>query len=265
MEENGFHWDWWMGLKVAGALIFAKTSPLTSSTVPLPPAASLAQDGDLESGSLSPPSPTLSTTSTADAPKLPERASAILRAPPSDLGDDNVGSDDQFGTASWGSPYPRSDANLRRQSFSSEGSDDFQVHQLDIATPFLRPPPVFRQRQQPQPEPQPEPQSTVSAAAAVLANRVRRQPRGLTEGWIRNHTAAAENTEPRHWLSEGSSSENSLSGSESGWFHDQDHRTPKPLRKPHPSLGHRRHHHHDCDLDLGWRLCNIVPSRVLIP
>lgn len=63
----------------------------------------------------------------------------------------------------------------------------------------------------------------------MLANRVRRQPRGLTEDWIRTHTTGdVETVEPRHWFSDGSGSEHSsLSGSEFGWLDERDPRTPK--------------------------------------
>ncbi|PHH79919.1 hypothetical protein CDD82_2095 [Ophiocordyceps australis] len=141
-----------------------------------------------------------------------------------------------FGTASWGSPYPRSDRNLRRPSFSSEPSEDTPIHRLNIDTPFLRPQPGLATSQSA------ESASSVSAAAAVLANRVRRQNRGLTEDWIRTHTAGLVNAEPKHWFSEGSDTENSsLSGSETGWLDDSDSRTPKASRStgPRPSKRHR--------------------------
>lgn len=95
---------------------------------------------------------------------------------------------------------------------------------MEIDTPFLRPPPELLQS-----EAENDPNSAISAAAAVLANRVRRQTRGLTEDWIRTHTTGdLNNTEPRHWFSDGSGSEHSsLSGSESGWLDERDPRTPK--------------------------------------
>ncbi|KAM0453888.1 hypothetical protein ACHAO4_004634 [Trichoderma viride] len=240
---------------------FATTSSSATSTIPLPPAAP-AQDGlgDSSPGSRTPTSPALSTASTADdeddelgsspaipllpAPKLSERASAILRAPAFDIhdfqiddderddSDDNLASDDeQFGTASWGSPYLRSDVNLRRQSYESEGSESdgsesFPIHSLDINTPFLRPPPVILSGR-----PQTPAQSLLptSAAAAVLVHRARRRNRGLTEGWIRTHTAGDQNTEARLWFSDGDSSEHSsLSGSEADWYQSRDPRTPRP-------------------------------------
>lgn len=145
----------------------------------------------------------------------------LLRTPPPGVVDDN-----QFGTASWGSPYPQSDQNLRRQSFSSEGSDDSPIHQLDIETPYLRPVPELLRSQT-------EPQSSVSAAAAVLANRARRPTLGLTEDWIRTHTTDdLHNSESRHWFSDGSGSEHSsLSGSERGWQEEGDFRTPRAAPK----------------------------------
>ncbi|KAH6604141.1 hypothetical protein Trco_007587, partial [Trichoderma cornu-damae] len=256
---------------------FATTSPsTTSSTIPLPPAAP-AQDGlgDSSPGSRTPTSPALSTASTADdedddigsspilpllpAPKLSERASAILRAPAFDLhdfqvdddydydddddddqdeSDDNLASDgEQFGTASWGSPYLRSDLNLRRQSYDSddsesEGSASFPIHSLDINTPFLRPPPLLLGG-----PPQTPVQSLLptSAAAAVLVHRARRRNRGLTEGWIRTHTAGDQSTEARLWFSDGDSSEHSsLSGSETDWYHGREPRTPTPSGRRRP-------------------------------
>ncbi|KAH7157534.1 hypothetical protein B0J13DRAFT_650102 [Dactylonectria estremocensis] len=187
-----------------------------------------------------PASPALSTASTVDgeeeiesspvlpplrAPRLPDRVSELLRTPPA-----GSASDSRFGTASWGSPYPQSDRNLRRQSFSSEPSDDSPIHQLDIETPFLRPAPELLRSQT-------EPQSAVSAAAAVLANRVRRQTLGLTEDWIRTHTTDdLHNSESRHWFSDGSGSEHSsLSGSDRGWQEEGDFRTPRAKKQSNPS------------------------------
>lgn len=131
----------------------------------------------------------------------------------------------QFVTASWGSPYPQSDSNLRRRSLSSEGSDDSPIHHLDIETPFLRPiPDLLRSQSDPQ-------GSSLSAAAAVLANRARRPTRGLTEDWIRTHTTDDPNDESRHWFSDGSGSEHSsLSGSEPGWLEEGEIRTPRATR-----------------------------------
>ncbi|KAH7019206.1 hypothetical protein EDB80DRAFT_869873 [Ilyonectria destructans] len=214
-----------------------KTSSPRLPSARHPPAAP-AQDGSGASRSrpASPASPALSTASTVDgeeeiesspvlpplpAPRLPDRALELLRTPPA-----HSASDNRFGTASWGSPYPESDRNLRRQSFSSEPSDDSPIHQLDIETPFLRPVPELLRSQT-------EPQSSVSAAAAVLANRVRRQTLGLTEDWIRTHTTDdLQNSESRHWFSDGSGSEHSsLSGSERGWHEEGGFFTPRATRK----------------------------------
>ena len=167
------------------------------------------------------------------APKLPGRVAELLRSPTTDTGDDS-----QFETASWGSPYPRSHRNLRRQSFSSEPSDDSPVHHLSLETPFLRP-------LQDDESAQDEHQSEISAAAAVLANRVRRQTqtRGLTEDWIRTHTTGVVNAEPRHWFSDGSDSEHSsLSGSQLAWFDDRDLRTPKAAALPKSTSQSKPYH-----------------------
>ncbi|RCI08736.1 hypothetical protein L249_4744 [Ophiocordyceps polyrhachis-furcata BCC 54312] len=207
----------------------AKTSPQSSSTALRPSAR--AQDGLGHPSSLPLPSrsPALSVASTAQddddieasptipplpAPSLPDRVTQILSTPPPVAGD--------FATASWGSPYLKSDLNLHRSSFSSEASDDSPIHHLEIDTPFLRPQPAG------QPVFQPETQPSVKAAAAVLVNRARRQIRGLTEDWIRTHTTGVVNAEPKHWFSEGSETErSSLSGSELGWLDDADSRTPR--------------------------------------
>ncbi|RDA83748.1 hypothetical protein CP532_4995 [Ophiocordyceps camponoti-leonardi (nom. inval.)] len=207
-----------------------KTSPQSSSTALRPSAR--AQDGLGHPSSVPLPSrsPALSVASTAQdddddieaspalpplpAPSLPDRVTQILSTPPPVAGD--------FATASWGSPYLRSDLNLHRSSFSSEASDDSPIHHLEIDTPFLRPQPAG------QPVFQPEAQPSVKAAAAVLVNRARRQIRGLTEDWIRTHTTGIVNAEPKHWFSEGSETErSSLSGSEPGWIDDADSRTPR--------------------------------------
>lgn len=224
---------------------FAKTSPANSSATPAPGASAQEGVGDSRSDVPSPSSPALSTASTADgedddeeediesslvlpslpAPKLPDRVTQLLRTPTPEIGEDN-----QFGTASWGSPYPRTDRNLRRQSFSSEPSDDSPIHHLNIETPFLRQPADSPVRE--------DLQHTISAAATVLANRARRrQNRGLTEDWIRTHTAGVINVEPRLWFSEGSDSEHSsLSGSELASFDDSNLRTPRAVRRTNPEL-----------------------------
>lgn len=181
-------------------------------------------DDDLES---SPALPSL------PAPRLPARALELLRTPPGEH------EDVPFGTAAWGSPYPQTDQNLRRLSFSSEASDDSPIHQLAIDTPFLRRAPELAATDS---ELSPV---NVSSAAAILANRVRRQNRGLTEDWIRTHTAGDENTEPRLWFSDGSDSEHSsLSGSnvEGPQDSERSQRTPKanPSRASQPR-NHSRH------------------------
>lgn len=187
----------------------------------------------------------MSTTSTADgeddvasspvlpllaAPRLSERAQVFLRhaqeEDDEEEEEDEREDEDQFGTASWGSPYPRADRNLRQQSFSGsdisddDEDDDLPIHHLAIDTPFLRQPSYA------------SPTASINPAAEVLANRARRQVRPLTEDWIRAHTTGdLNNIEPQHWFSDGSGSEHSsLSGSETGWFDDRDPRTPKPPR-----------------------------------
>lgn len=163
---------------------------------------------DVESSPALPPLP---------APALPKRARELLRTPPSGSGDDN-----RFATASWGSPYPRTDRNVRRQSFSSEASEESPIHHLELETPFLRPAPEVEEAQVQTP-------TSLTGAAAILANRVRRQTGGLTEDWIRTHTAGDPTLESRHWFSDGSGSEpSSLSGSESAWLEEGNLQTPKP-------------------------------------
>lgn len=214
----------------------------------------MAQDGLRPSrSSRSPPtSPALSTASTADGeasspfvpnlptPRLPERAAEFLKTPPSSSGDTEDG---QYVTASWGSPYPTSEeANLLRRSPSSEPSEGSTIHRLELDTPFLRPAPSLVI---PPIEHQP------SSLAAILVNRARRPgpARGLTEDWIRQHTAASENVEPRHWLSDGTDSEHSsLSGSVSGddgaWLEEGGSRTPRASnhRQPTPWRQSSRQH-----------------------
>ncbi|WYZ39130.1 hypothetical protein EsH8_III_001044 [Colletotrichum jinshuiense] len=210
-----------------------KTSPQQQSSSS-PPAAS-AQDGTgphRPSPHSPPTSPALSSTSTAadgedlgsspvlpslPAPRLPDRAREILSSQP------NVEEEERYVTASWGSPYSTEDTGLlRRQSIGSDQSEDSPFHHLAISTPFLRPPPTLSFGQDDSSEP-------FLSAAQVLANRARRPARRLTEDWIRQHTAG-ENSESRHWLSDGSEN-SSLSGSgsadEAVW-HDKDSlRTPK--------------------------------------
>ncbi|KAM9882233.1 myosin class II heavy chain [Verticillium dahliae] len=207
------------------AVLAAPSSKTSSHASPSPSPGPSARDG---SGSAqlpphpTPASPALSTASTAaddqdagsspvlpplPAPRLPGRAQDLLRSTPNEIEDEEA----RFVTASWGSPYSQGDRNhLRGESFSSDPSEDSPLHQLAFQTPFLRPPPQFAPGQVAQSD------SFVSAAQ-VLANRVRRPTRGLTEDWIRQHTAG-ENSESRHWLSDGEdgSEHSSLSGSRSG-------------------------------------------------
>lgn len=225
---------------------FVTTSSPKPSTSSPPRAQALDGSGDPHPREQPPSSPALSTASTADgdddedlessppapelpAPRLPDRVSALLRSP-------TRANDDLFETASWGSPYPPHDRNVRRQSFSSDLSEESAIHHLDIDTPFLRPAPHF-----PQP-PDTETREPLSAAAAVLANRVRRSNRGLTEDWIRAHTAAGEgNIEPRLWLSDGSDSEHSsLSGSELAWLGELTPRAVKAARAAKKQTRHPR-------------------------
>lgn len=238
----------------------------TSSSKPTISPRASAQDGFGASWPLPEPprSPALSTASTADGeddfnsspivpslpvPLLPDRALRLLRTPPPQ-GADEI----QFGTASWGSPYPQAELNLQRQSYNRGSSDEEEeeeddededdevapVHTLAIDTPFLRPVPVLLRAQT-------DTQPTVSPAAAVLANRVRRQTLGLTEDWIRTHTTDDfTNSESRHWFSDGSETESepsSLSGSEHGWLDEQNLRTPRAVRKsPSTSREVSRHY-----------------------
>ncbi|KAI1427314.1 hypothetical protein F5Y12DRAFT_792623 [Xylaria sp. FL1777] len=221
------------------------SEPKTSSPRSLvPPPRALVQDGipaPAPRQASSPPSSPLSSASTIDdgglsspilpplrIPQLPERALGYLRTPTQS--DRGVG-EDQYVTASWGSPYPEADSHhLRRLSFSSGTSDESPLHQLEIDTPFLRPVPLT-------PSTQPivlPPNPSLSGSAAVLANRARRPLGGITEEWIRQHTTNDPSSEQRHWLSDGTddSEHSSLSGSissnEAGWFEEADPRTPRP-------------------------------------
>lgn len=156
-------------------------------------------------------------------PTLPPRAVELLRTPPR-IVEQREGN--QYITASWGSPYPPSEeARYRGQGSDSEPSEGSPIHRLELETPFLRPAPYLAA---------PSAEHHPSSLAAILVNRARRPglARGLTEDWIRQHTAADENVEPRHWFSDGSDSEHSsLSGSNPGdelaWLEDKDHTTPK--------------------------------------
>ncbi|KAJ6788027.1 hypothetical protein PWT90_06222 [Aphanocladium album] len=232
-----------LGRPKTPAVPFVTTSSPKPSTSSPPRAQALDGLGDSHTQEQPPKSPALSTASTADgdddadlessppapelpAPKLSDRVSALLRSP-------TRGSDDVFETASWGSPYPPHDRNVRRKSFSSDLSEDSLIHHLDIDTPFLRPAPQL-------PQSDVETREPLSAAAAVLANRVRRSNPGLTEDWIRAHTAAGEgNIEPRLWLSDGSDSEHSsLSGSELAWLGEL---TPRAVKAAKAAKKQTRH------------------------
>ncbi|KAK3336191.1 hypothetical protein B0T19DRAFT_447409 [Cercophora scortea] len=198
---------------------------------------------DREAGSQSlTASPALSCASTADGeaspelpplppPRLSERVLGLLRTPPTAITADE--GDSEPAANLWGSPYP---AHLRRQSLSSEASEESLIHHLELRTPFLRTVP-------PTQDPQPENRSSViSGAAAVLANRARRIAHGITEDWIRQHTAAGSDAEKLHWFSDGagdsenSSLSGSLSGEEAAWLGDDSIRTPKASRQRNKHL-----------------------------
>lgn len=163
------------------------------------------------------------------APRLPDHVRGLLRTPSPGA----EGTRTREHVLSWGSPYP---PDLRRESLSSEDEalDDSPIHHLDIQTPFLRPISTIS-------EPGSDHQQASLVSAAVLANRARRPAHGITEDWIRQHTAGDdEDLERRHWLSDGTGSENSslsgsFSGDEAAWLQEgQNLRTPKA----NPS-GHR--------------------------
>jgi hypothetical protein len=235
-----------------------------------PPPAATAEDG---SGNIDsqraeqPGSPAFSTTSTADeggsspilpplpAPTFNGRTLDLLKTPPPVPGPRSIQSDNShYYTASWGSPYQEPAAGTTQQrshshslTLSSEPSEDSPIRHLEFHTPYLRPAPNF--------VPSLSDLDFVSndglISAAVLANRARRPPTGLTEDWIRQHTGG-ESAERNHWLSDdepGGSGHSSLSGSISGdsrhWAErDTDPRTPTLKRfldsrqKPRPT--HRR-------------------------
>ncbi|KAK3393109.1 hypothetical protein B0H63DRAFT_516315 [Podospora didyma] len=185
-------------------------------------------------------SPALSSASTADGeasspelpplppPPLPDRVRGLLRTPPrNNPVEDNESTRDD--AAHWGSPYP---PHLRRESLSSEASEDSLIHHLELQTPFLRPVPLVQDSQTAAQTPE------ISAAAAVLANRARRVRHGITEDWIRQHTSHGnELEEKRNWFSDGTgdSENSSLSGSFSGedaaWLEHSDILTPRANRQ----------------------------------
>lgn len=184
-------------------------------------------------------SPALSSASTADgeaspdlpplsAPTLPERVLGLLRTPPDSRAESEDDGATEYVANQWGSPYPPHLRNSR--SISSDASGDSPLHRLELQTPYLRPAPTIPEEAQPEvrlPE--------ISAAATVLANRARRVANGITEGWIRQHTAGGTaEQEKRHWFSDGDSENSSLSGSfseEAAWLDDDTVRTPKASRK----------------------------------
>ncbi|KAH8662160.1 hypothetical protein BX600DRAFT_513027 [Xylariales sp. PMI_506] len=202
-------------------------SPTSDPAVPRSPAFSTSSTFDGSDGELSSSSSALLPS--LPLPQLPERAREHLRSvespqPPSDTEDNGP-----YVTASWGSPYPpNASRHLRRQSFSSEPSDDSPIHQLEINTPFLRAVPAIVSPTRGESSHQ----AQLSETAAVLVNRARRPVLGITEDWIRAHTTNDLTSEHRHWFSDGSYSEHSslsgsISGDDSAWFEEADPRTPR--------------------------------------
>jgi len=202
----------------------------------LPPAAQAEAGSDIIQSPEQPGSPAFSTSSTFDggsspvlpplpAPKHNGRTLSLSTPPRSDAS--------RYFTASWGSPYeelitsnPRPRANRHR--LNSEASEDSPIRHLEFHTPFLRPAPIFTRSQT---DPDFVSQDGL-ISAAVLANRARRPAQGLTEDWIRQHTAG-ESAENKAWLSDdpGDSEHSSMSGSISGegksWLgQEADPRTP---------------------------------------
>lgn len=170
------------------------------------------------------------------APRLPDRVLGILRTPPESRAESEDGAS-EYGANHWGSPYPPHlrDQSSSSHSLSSEESEESPIHRLDLQTPFLRPAPPVQ-------ESQPEVRlPDISAAATVLANRARRIAHGITEGWIRQHTARGSDQEKRHWFSDGtgdsenSSLSGSFSGEEAAWLGSDEARTPKASRKKNSS------------------------------
>jgi len=216
----------------------------TISSLPSsPPPAAKAEDGPANSPSHAPEqpgSPAFSTSSTAEggsspvlpplpAPTFNGRTLELLKTPPSVSRTESS----QYYTASWGSPYQQPAPGTSHQTRShahsntpsSEPSEDSPIRHLEFHTPYLRPAPTFTRSQTLDPD-------FVSQdgliSAAVLANRARRAPQGLTEDWIRQHTGG-ESAEANHWLSDdpGDSEHSSLSGSISGeQSQETDPRTP---------------------------------------
>ncbi|RYP02873.1 hypothetical protein DL764_005529 [Monosporascus ibericus] len=142
------------------------------------------------------------------APQLPARALEYLRASTPSREDDPE-DESRYVTASWGSPYPKSEGtHLGYQSSSSSelSEEDSPLHHLEITTPFLRPAP-------PVPAPGSDThQPSLSGSA---------------------HTTKDLSSEHRHWLSDGtdesehSSLNGSVSGDDTGWFEEKDPATPR--------------------------------------
>ncbi|KAG9240910.1 hypothetical protein BJ878DRAFT_578671 [Calycina marina] len=209
----------------------------TSSQVSTPPPAASAEDrSETIQPRREPGSPAFSSSSTFDggsspvlpplpAPRHNGRTLSILTPPRTDSS--------RYFTASWGSPYEepissRPHPRIHRHRLSSEVSEDSPIRHLDFHTPYLRPAPIFTRSQT---DPDFVSQDGL-ISAAVLANRARRPPRGLTEDWIRQHTGG-ESAENNAWLSDdpGDSEHSSMSGSVSGegkdWLSQEaDQRTP---------------------------------------
>ncbi|KAJ4398690.1 hypothetical protein N0V85_006216 [Neurospora sp. IMI 360204] len=213
----------WVGpLRLRLRADLVQTSSLKSSPRTPPPAA-FAQDG-IKNYDRHPPesptSPALSSASTAQGeaspelpplpvPRLPLRVQGLLRTPPTI----SVNGDEDDGSR-WGSPYP---PNLRTESSSSDDDDSESegdpIHSLALQTRFLRPAPPTQQDTPSESRP-----SLISGAASVLATRARRLVHGITEDWIRQHTAHGSEREKLHWFSDGTgdSENSSLSDSFSG-------------------------------------------------
>ncbi|RYP84993.1 hypothetical protein DL770_005122 [Monosporascus sp. CRB-9-2] len=166
---------------------------------------STADEG--ESSSSSPVLPSLR------APQLPARALGYLRASTPSR-DDDPEDESRYVTASWGSPYPKSEGTqLGYQSSSSSefSEEDSPLHHLEITTPFLRPAP-----------PVPAPGSDLHQPS--LSGSA--------------HTTKDLTSEHRHWLSDGtdesehSSLSGSVSGDDTGWSEEKDPATPRASARP---------------------------------
>ncbi|KAI8626978.1 hypothetical protein F5Y19DRAFT_466039 [Xylariaceae sp. FL1651] len=214
------------------ALLLCSSAPREASSPPSPLSSSSTVDDGESSSPILPPLP---------VPRLPDRVLEFLRTPPPqpnreiDEGEEEDEEEGQYITTSWGSPYPHADSNhLRRLSFSSEGSDESPLHQLELSTPFLRPVPLITNS-----EPTlSQSHSSLSGSAAVLANRARRPLGGITEEWIRQHTIHDLSSEHHLWLSDGTddSERSSLSGSllsnDASWAEENHLRTPRATLHP---------------------------------